>query len=445
MAVVAAVVRQMRRAAALVGSRTFLQDMGRLGIAAVVFYIVSLWMVTCQQWSDTRWIRRLQEQQKEWASTATAETPWPAQALLQDQVLGHLPVLEQTWISDKLVGSSILGGLVGCSLMVSGWRQRVMLVRRGVWMVAVLYFLRSITISVTTVPPSSPTCRITAPNSIWENIKATPDIIAGNVGQCTDKVFSGHTAILTLMLLFWCRYATHWAFIAVSGTHTAVGILTVLMARYHYTVDVLVGLLLTYFVHHTYYVALDRAVCQRAAEGCLPAANERGYSQLPMQQHAPPKPDDDADDADIAASLGEAGGGAYDMAVFAKPGDDGWRDHDSVLGVDVSGRQTPIDQQNSVFRKRETSAAAAGTPLSDAGANHSHHEILVAEPADDRVGARADGTAEHRTHHHIYGHAPHGMAAHPHPLLGINRPFSAILPAIVAWMDGLDIRINAAV
>ncbi|KAJ2708453.1 hypothetical protein H4R19_004737 [Coemansia spiralis] len=422
MTVLTAVVRLMRRAAALVASRQFLREVGHLALSVVVFYLVSLWMVTCQQWSDARWLARLKEQQLGTPQTEPA-APWPSQALLFDQVLDHLPVLEQAWISDKLVSSSILLGLVGCSLMVRGWRLRVVLVRRGMWMVAVLYFMRSVTISVTTVPPSSPTCRITAPNTPWQNIKATSDIIAGTVGQCTDKVFSGHTAILTLMLLFWCRYATHWAFIAASATHTAVGILTVLMARYHYTVDVLVGLLLTYFVHCTYYQALERAVHQRLADGRAPAttAGEGGYSQLlppPVLQ----KPEDDG--------VADLDGGAYDMAVFPKTGDDSWRDHDSVLGVDVSGRHTPIDQPQSVVRKRETSAGAPGP---DATPIHHHHEIMVVESEHCSI-------EEHRsplpTTHHNY----HLL---PHPLVGVNRPFSGLLPAVVAWMDGLDIRLHA--
>ncbi|KAJ2753791.1 hypothetical protein IWQ56_006575 [Coemansia nantahalensis] len=381
--------------------------------------MVSLWMVTCQQWSDSRWLARMkaQQQQQQGVSETEPAAPWPSQAMLQDLVLDHLPIMERAWISDKMVSSSLILGLVGCSLLARGWRQRVVLVRRGMWMVTVLYFMRSLTISVTTVPPSSATCRITAPNTLWENIMATFDIIVGNVGQCTDKVFSGHTAILTLMFLFWCRYATHWAFVAAGAAHSAVGILTVLMARYHYTVDVLIGLLLTYFVHSAYYHALDRAVRQRLADGRASGAAscDGGYSQLlPVAQ----KPEDD----------GVAGldGGAYDMAVFSKTGDDSWRDHDSVLGADTSGRHTPTDQSQSVVRKRETSTGATA-----ADANDRHHEITVAEPSHCSVD-------EHRPPLH----APRHQLL-PHPLIGINRPSSDLLPAIVAWMDGLDIRLHA--
>ncbi|PIA18237.1 hypothetical protein COEREDRAFT_39339, partial [Coemansia reversa NRRL 1564] len=160
--------------------------------------------------------------------------------MLDDQLLEHLPMLEQAWISDKLVGSSVIVCIVGCSVLARGWRQRLMLIRRIAWMVAVLYFLRSVTISVTTVPPSIDSCVIAKPQSTWQVIKATPDILAGTIGQCTDKIFSGHTAILTISFLFWRRYATHWAFVAYSAVHVTLGIVTVLMARYHYTVDVVI-------------------------------------------------------------------------------------------------------------------------------------------------------------------------------------------------------------
>ncbi|KAJ1830139.1 hypothetical protein LPJ70_006983 [Coemansia sp. RSA 2708] len=389
MVVVAAVVRYVQHAAELARSHAFRREIARTLVAWGVLFAVGIWMVVCQQWSDMRWVRRLPAG----PGGARAAAPWPAAALLQDQVLEHLPQLERAWISDKLVGTSVIGSIVGCSLLARGWRARLMLVRRIAWMVAVLYFVRSVTISVTTVPPSTGACEIGPPQSTWQVIKATPDILAGTVGQCTDKIFSGHTAILTISFLFWCRYATHWGFIAYSAVHTALGVLTVLMARYHYTVDVVLGLLLTYGVHHTYYAALLQAVAARQADA--------------------------RDETDSAGLL------MYDMAVLAKA-EDSW-DRDSALGVEVGRR---ADEQ--LVRKREpqsaaSSLAASSAASSDAG-DAAHHEIDVAD------------------HHPLPGcaYTPAWMHAEQQRLLalGINRPFGAVLPTVVAWMDGLDIRTN---
>ncbi|KAJ2780642.1 hypothetical protein H4R18_003346 [Coemansia javaensis] len=415
-----ALAQALQRAGAVAGSQTFVRELARLLAAWATLLVVGVWMVLCQQWSDMRW-----------AGQGRARGP----ALLRDIVLERLPVLEQTWVADRMVGAAVIGCLVGCSWAARGWRERMMVIRRMGWMVAVLYLARSLTISVTTVPPSAASCKITVPKSAWDVVKAMPDILSGAIGQCTDKVFSGHTAIFATALLFWRRYAPHWGFVAASAVHTLAGVLAVLMARYHYTIDVLVGLVMACSVHHVYYAALARAVQARVAAGCT-ALDPACYHQVPA-------PKDDA--------LGE-----YDMTVFAASpsaaisaaaaADDSWRDHDSVLGVDVSGRQTPVD---SVMRKRETSA----------GSNHHHHHhhhnhhqqqqqhhhhgITVAEPAAAFASDDNDNGPARAAAHPCLAHLPHAACPLADSLMGTNHSHSALLPAIVAWMDGLDIRIAA--
>ncbi|KAJ1792821.1 hypothetical protein LPJ62_000622 [Coemansia sp. RSA 2167] len=330
----------MQAAAELVQMPAFHYELARTLVAWAMLYVVGVWMVICQQWSDTRWVLHLQHESH---STSMPLAPWPATALLQDQMLDFLPVLERAWISDKLVGTSIIICIIGCLVLTHGWRMRVMLLRRLGWMVTLLYLLRSITISVTTVPPSTPLCQIAPAQTAWQLIRATPDILAGSVGQCTDKIFSGHTTILFISFLFWRRYATHWAFIAYSAVHTTVGITTVLMARYHYTVDVVIALLLTFFVHHTYYAALAQAV-QSHTGLCFDTVDCQGDS-------------------------------VYSMAIVAPKPE--W-DRDSALGVDTSVRVSSPDQ---FVRKREP----LSNPDSDAG-DHTpqlnHHEIEVVESLD---------------------------------------------------------------
>ncbi|KAJ2135700.1 hypothetical protein IW136_004177 [Coemansia sp. RSA 678] len=385
-----ALVRFMQAAAELVQMPAFHYELARTLVAWATLYVVGVWMVICQQWSDTRWVLHLQHESP---STSMPLAPWPATALLQDQMLDFLPVLERAWISDKLVGTSIIICIIGCSVLAHGWRMRVMLLRRLGWMVTLLYLLRSITISVTTVPPSTPSCQIAPAQTAWQLIRATPDILAGSVGQCTDKIFSGHTTILFISFLFWRRYATHWAFIAYSAVHTAVGITTVLMARYHYTVDVVIALLLTFFVHHTYYAALAQAV-QSHAGLCFDTVDCRGDS-------------------------------VYSMAIVVPKPE--W-DRDSALGVDTSARVSSPDQ---FVRKREPPS----NPDSDAG-DHTpqlnHHEIEVVESLDLHPM------------HRVYSGVEYSRPSETHVLaLGINRPFGSVFPRIVAWMDGLDLRINS--
>ncbi|KAJ1999929.1 hypothetical protein GGI04_004363, partial [Coemansia thaxteri] len=231
---------------------------------------------------------------------------------------------------------------------------------------------------------------------MWEVIKATPDILAGNIGQCTDKIFSGHTAILLISFLFWRRYATHWAIIVYSGIHASIGILTVLLARYHYTIDVVIGALLTFFVHQTYYSSLDLAIQLRNEQSAQTAM--AAWSKLSLSEeeaHALFRASQDMDYDNDAYH--EDGG--YKMAVFSRTPitgttvDGGWRDYDSAVGVDISQRDDLVqsvgdeylqdaDRQPFVVRKRETSSATAlSSEASDSDNNDCSHNLTVAAVA----------------------------------------------------------------
>ncbi|KAJ2416772.1 hypothetical protein H4218_002279 [Coemansia sp. IMI 209128] len=387
--------------------------------------------------------------------------------MLQDVILERLPLLERAWISDKFVGTSVIISIFGGCLCARGWRERLMLVRRIGWMVAILYFIRSITISVTTVPPSIESCRIVLPQSMWQVIKATPDILAGNIGQCTDKIFSGHTAILLISFLFWQRYATHWSILVYSALHTFIGILTVLLARYHYTIDVVIGALLTFFVHHLYYSALDLAIRLRCEYDTQMAVAWSKLSLSEEEAHALFRSSQGDDGRVIYYDDNEADrhDGGYKMAVFSRapPPEDasGWRDNDSAVGVDIGRRdaggllsaataveEMESDRQPFVVRKRETSSATAmsleasdngGPRRSPSAGALEHHEITVAEsqPGFGRQPRRSLAD-ELLPVAHLRRAGPSGATMLE--LMGVNRALGSFLPNLVSWMDGLDLR-----
>ncbi|KAJ1642814.1 hypothetical protein J3B02_000516 [Coemansia erecta] len=344
-------------------------------------------------------------------------------------------------------------------------------------MVGILYFIRSVTLSVTTLPPSIDTCEITVPQSMWQVIKATPDILAGNIGQCTDKIFSGHTSILVISTLFWLRYSTHWGFILYSMIHCSLGIISVLLARYHYTVDVVIGFFLTYFIHQMYYTALDQAIRQRdICRGNRMAWRKIRNSSVYSHHHRHHEEDSE-----------EFGShGVYKMTVLARNQDGNaedslWRDYDSAVGVDISGRVTPHRPQNPnaddpsfVVRKRETSTATTALSVSSEAANDPMDVSLIAPaslaapsgiseigehceiPMDqiDRGSGGQQNDVSEENEPFTDDDEDDGLeglpfvesirvqSTSPHRLdiMGINRSFGSFLPAIVAWMDGLDIR-----
>ncbi|KAJ1727239.1 hypothetical protein LPJ61_004681 [Coemansia biformis] len=122
-------------------------------------------------------------------------------------------------------------------------------------------------------------------------LEVVPKMITGELSACTDKIFSGHTSILVFIFLMWVRYSRHWAFIVYSGIHTVVGISSVLLTRLHYSVDVLLAIVMVFFVHHTYYWSLEIAVRERAAAAAssapaLVASAPGGYRPVPPGEGA---------------------------------------------------------------------------------------------------------------------------------------------------------------
>ena len=98
----------------------------------------------------------------------------------------------------------------------------------------ILIFLRSITIFFTILPKH-------------ENCFKRFQWSTCLVGQCYDKIFSGHTALTVLAALLLNRggYIPTWLGFLFVGVET----LFILLTRSHYSVDVLFAMVITYLVY----------------------------------------------------------------------------------------------------------------------------------------------------------------------------------------------------
>ncbi|KAJ2739206.1 metalloendopeptidase [Coemansia sp. Cherry 401B] len=258
-------------------ARLVLRELVLLGAAWAVLVVVVVWMALCQEWSDMRWLRNSEHKHRggHWRLKPATYT------ILDDVMLEQLPFISQRWVSDVLVNSAAIIAVTGSVFLAPGWQARMVLLRRIGWIMGILYFLRSITISVTTMPPSIDNCRPQEAHSASEWARIVPMMISGQLSGCTDKLFSGHTSILVISFLVWTRYARHWAFIAYSAVHTVLGIGSVLAVRLHYTVDVVLAVVLTWLVHCVYYMLLESAVCRRCA---MPACRLESPEYSPVPQ-----------------------------------------------------------------------------------------------------------------------------------------------------------------
>ncbi|KAI5733014.1 hypothetical protein M8J76_006619 [Diaphorina citri] len=173
---------------------------------------------------------------------------------LPDIVLDAVPATDWTlYLSEVLI--MISTNIMVVVILVH--RHRFIILRRLFLLLALLYMLRSITMFVTVLPVSS-----TSYNCAAKANSTSPRLIASRVLQlisgfglsingkhtfCGDYIYSGHTTILAMSYLMIYEYSPkryfllHWA----SFVMSVAGVIMVLVAHGHYTVDVLIAYYIT--------------------------------------------------------------------------------------------------------------------------------------------------------------------------------------------------------
>ncbi|KAK9507079.1 hypothetical protein O3M35_008898 [Rhynocoris fuscipes] len=161
-------------------------------------------------------------------------------------------------------------------------KHRFIVFRRVFLIVSVLYLMRSITMYVTVLPLSSTTyyCSPKANTTsfviiakrVFQLMSGFGLSINGKHTYCGDFIYSGHTVVLVICYLIINEYSPkrlillHWG----SFVASALGISLVLLARGHYTVDVLIAYYVTtrvFWIYHT--LANHKKLKQATADNSL--------------------------------------------------------------------------------------------------------------------------------------------------------------------------------
>lgn len=196
-------------------------------------------------------------------SLALTHEKVPDMAPLPDALLDNIRY--QRWGLDLseilLVVSSLLGAVV-----VMCHIHRLVILRRVWLMLGILYYYRAITMFITVLPKpdESYTCAqkmedVTPYDITWRVLTLLSGgglSINGKHIYCGDYIFSGHTMTLTMGYLTIKQYSPrryillHW----VSFLISLVGICSLVAARGHYSIDVLLAYFVTsrlWWIYHT--------------------------------------------------------------------------------------------------------------------------------------------------------------------------------------------------
>merc|ERR1712165_605487 len=182
------------------------------------------------------------------ASLALTHERVPDTAPLPDILLDNVPY--QNWaldVSEILIMISTISGV----LVVMCHNHRLIILRRIWLLLGILYFYRAITMYITVLPKAdtSYTCSPKMDNTtIKDYAHRVLTIISGGGLSINGKhIFSGHTLVLTMGYLVIKQYSPrrffllHWTSFLVS----VAGVVLLILARGHYSIDVLAAYWIT--------------------------------------------------------------------------------------------------------------------------------------------------------------------------------------------------------
>ena len=127
------------------------------------------------------------------------------------------------------------------------------LINRFLQIAGVMMLLRTITLILTAFPNPNPQCYIESTEYISYYDAIRESFTTFPTKSCGNLMFSGHTMFITLFFLFEQQYLLRRRiFRFLSLMKTISGYYFIIACRSHYTIDIVVSILLTYFVNRIY-------------------------------------------------------------------------------------------------------------------------------------------------------------------------------------------------
>jgi hypothetical protein len=242
-------------------------------LCTVAFLIIMIVIMTSAQvYSDHQYGEYVQEFdmaiKDQNGAFPPAGVPYYAQVPLHDRGFTVFPDLTEmrSWLPDMFLTS-----LLGLTILFNVFwihkprmeYQGFVVARRMLWMLVTLYFFRTWSFLVTTVPSPLRGCtgkylpeNITPREMVPGYLKLIGQMATGSVTACTDNIYSGHTSLITILVMTFIMYSgINWLKVY-AILHGAIALLTILITRLHYTVDVYIALLVASFVFLNYHFLL---------------------------------------------------------------------------------------------------------------------------------------------------------------------------------------------
>ncbi|KAI9278428.1 PAP2 superfamily C-terminal-domain-containing protein [Phascolomyces articulosus] len=204
---------------------------------------------------------------------------------LTDLLHDAFPRVENYQIVNYLLVTTLVYTFIVFTIQLPDWTTRWIVLRRWLVIMGFLYIFRGVCLVVTTLPASRMDNCI--PPDIALNGTAGARFgfmflqITGQLSPCTDNIFSGHTATMMSCVMVWrihSRLRRIYSWIAY--TIVFVALLMILFTRFHYTVDVILAIYITYTAWYIYMDTILEASKQVAFAFSGPSTLNLFRSQL---------------------------------------------------------------------------------------------------------------------------------------------------------------------
>ncbi|XP_076145603.1 phosphatidylcholine:ceramide cholinephosphotransferase 2-like [Alosa pseudoharengus] len=160
-----------------------------------------------------------------------------------------------------------INGMLLVGLFLMQWlflKHRAIIIRRFFFLQGTLYLYRCVTMYLTVLPPPgshlncAPKLYGDAQGKVYRMLKMVSGgglSITGSHIMCGDYLYSGHTVMLTLTFLFIREYSPRsmWWYHLICWLLSAVGLVCILLAHDHYSIDVVVAYFITTRIFYWYH------------------------------------------------------------------------------------------------------------------------------------------------------------------------------------------------
>ncbi|KAI8997898.1 PAP2 superfamily C-terminal-domain-containing protein [Pilobolus umbonatus] len=200
----------------------------------------------------------------QWSDMRYYELPVTMKYPLLDLVHQVIERYEDTQIVNYLLTACMVYTMGAFAFQSPDWTTRFIILRRWAFVMGIIYIFRGITLLVTTLPsPLVVECRpheVELTGTFIERLFFVFKVIDGSVLVCTDNIFSGHTSMMMTCVMIWRVHSRmKRPFSWILYVMAAAGMIMIILTRYHYTVDVVLAIYITYTIWNIYLRYIQEA------------------------------------------------------------------------------------------------------------------------------------------------------------------------------------------